>query len=173
MGSPSCCKKTIFGQLQHDWPSNGQSVCLYVSLPVCLCVSLYDFLSVCLSVLISATSHQPANMQFSLTDLFVQIPSKNCQSQIGRAGELKFWENVQPPRPCVTYHVSGVTCHVLGVTCHVSRVRCHVSHFSSSFKLVELVGGGFVINGTKFSLGLASGPGQVIVLMCLCMSLWF
>ena len=56
--------------------------------------------------------------------------------------------------------MSGVVCHVSGVTCQVSRVRCHVSGVtcqvilsSSSFlslfleKLLELVGGGSVING--------------------------
>ena len=49
---------------------------------------------------------------------------------------------------------------MLGVTCHVSRVGCHVSHFSSSLKLVELVGGGFVINGTKcVTMILESGFG--------------
>ena len=39
------------------------SVRLYVSLPVCLSVSLYVVLYVCLSALISAISHQQANMQ--------------------------------------------------------------------------------------------------------------
>ena len=43
--------------------SVGLSVCLYVSLPVCLSVSLCVFLSVSLSALISAISHQQANMQ--------------------------------------------------------------------------------------------------------------
>ena len=40
-----------------------QSVCLFDSLSVCLSVSLYVFLSVCRSTLISAISHQQANMQ--------------------------------------------------------------------------------------------------------------
>ena len=39
------------------------SVCPYVSMPVCLSVSLSIFFSVCLFALISATSHQQANMQ--------------------------------------------------------------------------------------------------------------
>ena len=40
-----------------------QSVCLYVSLSVCMSVSRYVFLSVSRSALISAISHQQANMQ--------------------------------------------------------------------------------------------------------------
>ena len=44
-----------------------------------------------------------------------------------RARELKFWENVHPPKH-VMCHVSRVTCHVSHVTCHVSHVTCHMSH---------------------------------------------
>ena len=43
-----------------------------------------------------------------------------------------------PPTMC---HVSCVTCQVSGVTCHVSRVTCFFD------RVVELVGGGSVING--------------------------
>ena len=46
--------------------------------------------------------------------------------------------------------VSGVKCHVSHVTCHVSGVTCNFSLFSSSSvsdKVVDLVGGGSVING--------------------------
>ena len=41
----------------------------------------------------------------------VQISSKHCQSQTGRARELTFWENVHP-KLCVMCHVSHVTCHL-------------------------------------------------------------
>ena len=87
-----------------------------------------------------------------------------------------FGENVHPP-PYVTCHVScvrcqvsgvmcqvsRVRCHMSGVPCQVSRVRCHVSHVTCQMsrvrcqmslfffflnKLVELVGGGSVINRT-------------------------
>ena len=37
-------------------------------------------------------------------------------------------------------------CHMSYVTCHVSHVMCHMSHLVLD-KVVELVGGGSVING--------------------------
>ena len=40
--------------------------------------------------------------------------------------ELKFWENVHPPKH-VTCHMSHGTCHVSHVTCHLSHVTCHLS----------------------------------------------
>ena len=57
----------------------------------------------------------------------VQIPLIHCQSQTGRARDLKFWENVRPTL-CVTCHVSSVTCHLSLVMCHLSHVTCHLSH---------------------------------------------
>ena len=45
----------------------------------------------------------------------LQISSKHCQTQSGRARELKFWENVHPTL-CVMCHVSCVTCYLLRVT---------------------------------------------------------
>ena len=62
-------------------------------------------------------------------------------------------------------HMSGVRCHMSGVKCQVSDVRCQVSNvyiyiffFSSSDKVVGLVGGGSVINGgpTPSSLNINS-----------------
>ena len=47
-------------------------------------------------------------------------------------------------------HVSRVMCHMSYVTCHMSRVMCHRSLKKlnkKSDKVVELVGGGSVING--------------------------
>ena len=41
--------------------------------------------------------------------------------------------------------VSGVTCHVSCVTCHMSHVTCHF--FFLLDKVLELIGGGSVING--------------------------
>ena len=57
-----------------------------------------------------------------LSDPLVQISSNHCQSQAGRARELKFWENVHPTL-CVMCHVSHVACHnsLLRVTCHLSH----------------------------------------------------
>ena len=49
-----------------------------------------------------------------------------------------------PPPPCVTCPGSIVTFRISGVTCQVSHVRCHMHFF---YKVVELVGGGSVING--------------------------
>ena len=49
-----------------------------------------------------------------LSDPFVQISSKHCQSQTRRARELKFWEFIHLS-PCVTYHMSHVRCQVSGV----------------------------------------------------------
>ena len=81
--------------------------------------------------------------------------SKCLHSQTLRGRELKFCENVHPPKR-VMCHVSCVMCHVSCVMCHVSRVTCHVSHitcqdflflFFFSDKVVKLIGGGSVING--------------------------
>ena len=90
----------------------------------------------------------------SLSDPLVKISSKHSQSPTGRARKLKVWENC---------HVPCVTCHLSCVSCQVSRVTCHMSFFFSSFfiqkinikkilknkldNVVELVGGGSVING--------------------------
>ena len=57
--------------------------------------------------------------------------SKHCLSLMIRAKELTFWENIHP-------HVSHVICRMSGVT-------CQASHFFDM--VVELVGGGSVING--------------------------
>ena len=45
--------------------------------------------------------------------------------------------------------MSHFMCHVSCVTCHVSHVTCHMSHvlFLCFEKVVELAGGGYVING--------------------------
>ena len=48
-------------------------------------------------------------------------------SQIVRARELKFWEDVHDS-PCATFHVSHFICHMSCVTCHVSHVTCRVSY---------------------------------------------
>ena len=87
----------------------------------------------------------------SLTDPLVQISSKHCQSQTRRARELKFVENVHPTL-CVMCHVSPVTSHLSLVTCHlwhVKKKRRKVFFLSLKKldKVVELVGGGSVING--------------------------
>ena len=57
--------------------------------------------------------------------------------------------------------MSCVMCHMSPVTCHVSRITCHMSHVKKNYiyiyffliilqkkldKVVELVGGGSVIN---------------------------
>ena len=50
----------------------------------------------------------------------------------------------------IIHYVSRVTCHVSRVMCHVSCVTCYMLHVLSWKKLdkvVELVGGGSVING--------------------------
>ena len=49
----------------------------------------------------------------------VQISSEHCQSQTGRARELKFRENVHFTL-CVSCLLSGVTSHLSSVTCHMS-----------------------------------------------------
>ena len=69
--------------------------------------------------------------------VFSAKPSKHHYTQIVRARELKFWENVHPP---------SVTCQVSGVRCQVSCVMCF---FLPCFfdKVMELVGGVSVING--------------------------
>ena len=67
--------------------------------------------------------------------------TSNCQTV--RARELKFLESVPPPPPTHKCHMSRVTCHVTYVTCHMSCVSCHMYFF---YKVVELAGGGSVIN---------------------------
>ena len=96
-----------------------------------------------------------------MSNPLVKISSKYSQSHTGRAREVKFEENVHPTL-YVMSQVSPVTCHLSSVTCHVSRVTCHMSKylffqflFNFKFffslkkldKVVEQVGGGFVING--------------------------
>ena len=54
---------------------------------------------------------------------FVDIYSEHCQSQTGRARELKFWENVHPTL-CVMCHLLCVLCPLSPVTCHLSPVTC-------------------------------------------------
>ena len=75
-----------------------------------------------------------------------------------------------------TCHVSRVTCHVSRVTCHVSRVRFFFFFFD---KVVELIGGGSVINGATpssfptiltlpeqhFSVWLFLNPGNKILFL--------
>ena len=59
--------------------------------------------------------------------------------------------------------MSRVTCHMSRVTCHMSRVMCHFLFFIFFYliffpdKVVELIGGGSVINGatpSSFPYGL-------------------
>ena len=59
-----------------------------------------------------------------------------------------------------------VTCHVSYVTCHMSHVTCH---FGGGGKLVKLIGGGSVINGTY---NVSPFP-SLHVSACLCLSLSF
>ena len=108
------------------------SVCLYVSLPVGLSVSWSIFLSVCLPALISAISHQQANMQW-VTIIENPTHGRHIIFQC-------VW--IVPPIP-VTCHLSCVNCHVSFITCHVSLVTCHLSHLSP------------VTNGNKPSNGLS------------------
>ena len=49
----------------------------------------------------------------SFTDPLVQICSKHCQSQTGRARDKTF------ERMFIPHYVSCVMCHVSCVTCHV------------------------------------------------------
>ena len=64
---------------------------------------------------------------------FCTESSRHCPCQTIRARELKFGENVHP-LSCVTCQVSSVTFFFLLL-------------FSSFYKVMELVGGGSVING--------------------------
>ena len=43
--------------------------------------------------------------------------------------------------------MSRVRCHLSGILCQVFCVRCHMSYIYFFYKVVELVGGGSVING--------------------------
>ena len=54
------------------------------------------------------------------------------------------------------HNMLHVTCHVSRVTCHVSRVTCHVPHVTD--KVVKLIGGGSVINGTLSSFRMCGRP---------------
>ena len=100
----------------------------------------------------------------SLTGPLVKSPSKHSESQTGRARELQFWENDHPTL-CVTCHLSCVTCHLSHITCNLSRVKKKTKQKKKLLKkrntkkikffylekkldkVVELVGGGSVING--------------------------
>ena len=73
-----------------------------------------------------------------------------------RARELNFWEKAHIP-PLFICQVSHVRCQVSHVICHVSHFTRHMSHvtyhiylffiYIFSDKVVNLVSGGFVING--------------------------
>ena len=68
---------------------------------------------------------------------FVKISSKHLCFQTVRARDLTLWDNVHHPL-CVTCHMSGVRCQITGVRRHTDKV-------------VELVGGGSVINWATLS----------------------
>ena len=57
-------------------------------------------------------------------------------------GSRNFETMFTNPR-CVTSHTSHVTCHMSRVTCHMSNINDK----KKVYNLVELVGGGSVING--------------------------
>ena len=69
---------------------------------------------------------------------FSSRSSRNHKSQIIRAREMNFWENVHPPL--------YVTCHKLHGLCQVSGVTYHF-FFSFLYIVVALVIGGSVTNG--------------------------
>ena len=70
-------------------------------------------------------------------------PLKYNQFQTLRARELTFWGIVHSLQT-VRCQMSDVMCHMSLVTCHMSRVKCHIFFH----KVVELIGGGSVFNGT-------------------------
>ena len=74
-----------------------------------------------------------------------QLSGVTCNSKTVRARENKFWEkdHLLPP----------VTCHVSHVTCHMSHVPLYL--FFSLDKVVNLVGGGSVINRARLILTCA------------------
>ena len=72
---------------------------------------------------------------------FVKISSKHPHLETLRVRDLNFLENVHLP-PSVMCHVSHVMCHMSGVACHI-----HFFLLLFSDKMLELVGGGSVING--------------------------
>ena len=63
----------------------------------------------------------------------MEIYSKHCQSQTGRARELKF------ERMFIPHYVSGVRCHVSRVMCHVSPVMCHMSPVTCHFFCIRKI----------------------------------
>ena len=72
--------------------------------------------------------------------------SKYHNTKTVRARKLKFFKRmfISHKVSCVTCHMSRVMCHMSTVTCHRSSVMSHLLPFK---KMVEVVGGGFVING--------------------------
>ena len=72
----------------------------------------------------------------SLLDPLVQISSKHCQSQTGRARELKFFKRMFIPHLAshVSCQLSRVTCHMSPATCHLSPVTCQkISQLQKKF----------------------------------------
>ena len=65
--------------------------------------------------------------------------SKHLNGQTVRAGELKFWQDVQLPQ-LFTCHVSCVLYHVSQITCHGSHVTCplHVIFHGQTRRAREL-----------------------------------
>ena len=77
------------------------------------------------------------------------LPNMNI---IGEAGDSFGTTSLTP----VSCHLSPVTCHMSHVTCDMSHVTCHLNCsiqkikkiiINQTYKVVELVCGGFVING--------------------------
>ena len=96
-----------------------------------------------------------------LCDSFSQslsFPSKifkHIKSQIVRASDQPFWHHFHHPLS-VMCHMSGIRCLVSDFRYHVSivTVRCHKSLYllkKQTYKVLELVGGGSLINRTTLS----------------------
>ena len=90
-------------------------------------------------------AHYIQQTNWFIDSSFSSQSSRHHKSQIIRARELKCWEIVNPPL-CVTCHMSHVMCHMSSVRWQVSGVKCH-SFLVCVDKMVELVGGGSLING--------------------------
>ena len=47
----------------------------------------------------------------------------------------------------ITHMSCVICCHISHVMCHISHITCHLFLYFFFYKVVNLVGGGFIING--------------------------
>ena len=102
------------------------------------------FLALCMYIAVAgAVLQTPPSLIKSVRDPIPQYPQN-----IGTPKPLKIGTGiVRQCSPRSVCQVSHIMCHVSHVICHVSSVTCHTFEFDFYYNLLQLVGGGSVLNG--------------------------